>query len=78
MLAIARTVLANPSILILDEATSQVDIEISAANGYFCYACMQDFADDVYVKAFVDELRKEGIEVEIGEAEPLIFPRINI
>lgn len=62
----------------IDPTYMNLAIEVAAANGCFCYTFMQDFADDIYVKAFVDELRKEGIEVEFGEAEPLIFPRINL
>lgn len=53
-------------------------VEIGVLNGCLNYSFMQSFSDDVYVKAFAEELRQEGIEVEIGEAQPLLVPRINV
>lgn len=62
----------------LDPYYCDISIEIAAVNGYFVYTFMQAFSDDVYVKALADEFRKEGIEAELGKAEPLIFPRTSI
>lgn len=62
----------------IDPAYMNIAVEIQAVNGYFCYAFMQSFSNDAYVNAFAEELRNEEIEVELGEAEPLMIPRINI
>ena len=53
-------------------------IEMNAAGGRLCYAVCQGFSEDVYVKALAEEMRREGIEVELGGAEPLIYPKIKI
>lgn len=53
-------------------------IEMNAAGGKLCFAISQAFSEDVYVKALADEMRREGIEVELGGAEPLIYPKIKI
>ena len=52
-------------------------IEMNAAGGKLCYAICQAFSEDIYVKALADEMRREGIEVELGGAEPLIYPKIK-
>ena len=52
-------------------------IEMNAAGGKLCYAICQAFSEDIFVKALADEMRREGIEVELGGAEPLIYPKIK-
>ena len=53
-------------------------IEMNAAGGKLCFAICQAFSEDIYAKALADEMRREGVEVELGGAEPLIYPKIKI
>ena len=48
-----------------------VMIEISAWDGWFNFAFLQGFSTDVYVRAFLRELDKEGLVYKVGEHGPL-------
>lgn len=53
-------------------------MEINAVNGRFCCTLVQGFAEDTYIRAIAEELRREGIEPEIDEPEPLILAKIEM
>lgn len=52
--------------------------EINAVNGRFCCTLMQGFSEDTYIRAIAEELRREGIEMELDEPEPLILAKLEM
>lgn len=53
---------------LLDTANNSLFIEMQAVGGKFQLAFMQDWSEDIYLKAFLDQLRKENIEYTVSEA----------
>ena len=46
-------------------------VEISAAGGAFCISFIQQFAADVYLDSFLDELCRQGIDYDIVSRHPI-------
>lgn len=46
-------------------------VEVSAAGGTFCISFIQQFATDVYLDAFLNELGRMGLSYEIVARHPL-------
>ncbi len=63
---------------ILDIADNSILIEMNAVNGKFHLAFMQDWQEDIYLKAFLDQLEKENIEYTVSEARPVKVASIEL
>ena len=59
----------------LDTPDIGIAVEISAIRGQFFIDFMVDFPEDIYIKAFCDELESLGIACECGEMKPLLTPK---
>ena len=53
-------------------STHAMGAEISAIGGTFCISFMQLFTTDVYLDAFLDELRQLGIDCRIVSRHPIL------
>lgn len=53
-------------------STHAMGAEISAIGGTFCISFMQLFTTDVYLDAFLDELRQLGIDCRIISRHPIL------
>ena len=59
----------------LDSTGVGIAIEMNAYGGKFHIDFMADFPEDLYVKAFCNELETLGIGYKCGEARPLFTPK---
>ncbi|MBR0036619.1 MAG: hypothetical protein IJP70_03140 [Bacteroidales bacterium] len=48
-----------------------ISLQVAAAGGKFCLSFMQQFATDVYLNAFLEELQRQGITFEITGRHPM-------
>ncbi len=53
------------------DSAYMIVVEVSAAGGSFCISFMQQFATDVYLDAFFDELSQQGLTYEIADRHKL-------
>ena len=63
---------------ILDIADNSILIEMNAVNGKFYLAFMQDWQEDIYLKAFLDQLEKENIEYMVSEARSVKVASVEL
>ena len=52
-------------------STHALGAEISAINGTFCISFMQLFTTDVYLSAFLCELKQIGLDYTVLERRPI-------
>lgn len=50
---------------------SGIMLEVNSVNGKFCLSFLQEWEEDVYVKAFLRQLEQEGIDYTLVRKEPL-------
>ncbi len=62
----------------VDPSPSHMVVELNAVGGRFCYTFLQDFASGALVHGFVNRMEQAGLSVELGEEEPLVYPRMQI
>ena len=63
--------------VILDMNSNNLMIEASAVHGWFHLTFQQNWAEDVYVKAFLRQLDKEGIAYKTKEGQPICVASID-
>lgn len=49
-------------------------MELSAINGSFCVNFMQFFEEDAYLRAFIEQLRENGINHDVLYREKTKYP----
>lgn len=60
----------------IDQNGSGIMIEINAVNGWFNLSFQQEWEEDVYLQAFLEQLEKEGIQFEYEGSEQVRLPSI--
>ena len=63
--------------VVLDMNRNNMMIEVSAVHGWFHLTFQQNWAEDVYVKAFLRQLDKEGITYKTKEGQPIKVASID-
>ncbi|MDO5390021.1 MAG: hypothetical protein Q4F24_02865 [Eubacteriales bacterium] len=63
--------------VVLDMNRNNMMIEVSAVHGWFHLTFQQNWAEDVYVKAFLRQLDKEGITYKAKEGQPIKVASID-
>ena len=63
--------------VVLDMNQNNLMIEVSAVHGWFHLTFQQNWAEDVYVKAFLRQLDKEGITYRTKEGQPIKVASID-
>lgn len=58
--------------LYVDLPITNLMMEITAVNGYFNISVLQGWKEDVYVKAFIEELKQENIKCIMEEPEQIL------
>lgn len=56
---------------LLDITDNSILIEMYAVSGKFQLTFIQDWPEDIYLKAFLEQLEKENIEYTVSEARPV-------
>ena len=60
----------------IDLNGSGIMIEVNAVNGWFNLSFQQEWEEDVYLQAFMEQLEKEGIQFEYEGSEQVRLPSI--
>lgn len=63
---------------LVDLNGSGIMIEVNSAGGNFCLSLMQEWEEDVYLNAFLQELKAEGIAYTLAGKEPLQVSSVEI
>lgn len=62
----------------VDPAASHLLFEANAVAGKFCVTFMQEFAGSALSDAFIEQLRRAGIQVNADDEEELITPKLKM
>lgn len=63
---------------LVDLNGSGIMIEVNSADGKFCLSFMQEWEEDIYIKAFMQELEREGITYTLTGKETLRVASVEI